>query len=176
MRTKVKMIGALVVSAAVAVVQVRAQCYGHHGAAGRGGAGCGGLGTQSASCPGNGCLGARCWSTNGEFVRLYDPKTVRKVAGEVVSVEKLAAAGGSLGIHLHLKTGQGTLVVNVGPSWYLDHQEAQIEAKDKIEITGSQVTLDGQPALIAAEIKKADRVLKLRDENGVPMWAGWRKQ
>lgn len=135
-----------------------------------------GLGFRVPVAQGTGARGARCWGANGEFGRLYDSKTVRKVAGEVVSVEKLTSAGGSLGVHLHLKTGQGTLVVHVGPSWYLDHHEAQIESKDQIEITGSQVTLDGQPALIAAEIKMADRVLKLRDENGVPMWAGWRKQ
>lgn len=29
---------------------------------------------------------------------------------------------------------------------------------------------------IAAEVKKGDEVLKLRDENGMPYWAGWRKK
>jgi len=33
----------------------------------------------------------------------------------------------------------------------------------------------GQPAVIAAEVKKGDIVLKLRDDNGIPVWSGWRK-
>jgi hypothetical protein len=34
--------------------------------------------------------------------------------------------------------------------------------------------LDGKPALIAAEVKKGDEVMKLRDANGVPAWSGGR--
>ncbi len=37
---------------------------------------------------------------------------------------------------------------------------------------GSKITFDGAPAIIAAEIKMVDTVLKLRDDNGFPVWAG----
>lgn len=40
---------------------------------------------------------------------------------------------------------------------------------------GSRVNIMGRPALIASELKKGDSVLKLRDENGIPVWAGWRR-
>jgi len=33
----------------------------------------------------------------------------------------------------------------------------------------------GKPAIIAGEIKKGGNVLVLRDDNGVPVWAGWRR-
>lgn len=176
MKAKAKLVGTFIITVALAIVETPAQCGGAHGPPWRGGASCGWLGPQSASCPGNGCPAAGCSRANGQARRLYDPKTVQKISGEVIRVEKLAATGGSSGIHLQLKTEQGMVVVHVGPSWYLDNQEAQIVAKDKVEITGSQVTLDGAPVLIAAEIKKADGVLKLRDANGVPLWAGWRNQ
>jgi hypothetical protein len=108
---------------------------------------------------------------------MYDPKTVETVKGEVVSVENFTPAKGvSSGVHLLLKAGKETISVHLGPSWYLENQDAQVEPKDKIEITGSRLTLDGKPVLIAAEVKKGDGILKLRDENGVPMWAGWRKR
>ena len=117
--------------------------------------------------------GARAASTG----RMYDPKTVETVKGEVVSVEKFTPAKGmSAGVHLLLKTGKETISVHLGPTWYLENQDAQVEPRDKIEITGSRLILDGKPVLIAAEVKKGDGVLKLRDENGVPMWAGWRKR
>jgi hypothetical protein len=51
----------------------------------------------------------------------------------------------------------------------------KIQPKDTVEVKGSRVTVQGQPALIAAEVKKGDEVLKLRDEAGIPMWAGWRR-
>jgi hypothetical protein len=45
-----------------------------------------------------------------------------------------------------------------------------------VEVKGSRVTFEGKPAIIAAEVKKGDEVLKLRDENGFPMWSGWRRR
>jgi len=141
---------------------LRAQCVGHH---------------HGAGWQGAGCQGAGCWSASGPYGRIYDPKTVETVSGLVTGVEKFTPArGGSAGVHLQLKTDKGTISVHLGPSWYLENQEAQVEAKDKIEVTGSRITLDGKDVLIAAEVKKGDGVLKLRDENGIPLWAGWRKR
>jgi hypothetical protein len=51
----------------------------------------------------------------------------------------------------------------------------KIEPKDKVEVTGSRITFDGKPAIIAAEVKKGDEALKLRDDNGFPVWSGWRR-
>jgi hypothetical protein len=45
----------------------------------------------------------------------------------------------------------------------------------RVEVKGSRVTFAGNPAIIAAEVKKGDALLKLRDENGIPAWAGWRR-
>jgi hypothetical protein len=46
---------------------------------------------------------------------------------------------------------------------------------DKIEVKGSRVTISGKPAIIAAEVKKGDTILVLRDSAGIPAWAGWRR-
>jgi hypothetical protein len=115
-------------------------------------------------------------SKGSGYNRMYDPKTVETISGEVVSVEKIARRGGrSYGIHLIVKTDGETIPVHLGPSWYIERQDITIEPKDKIEVTGSRITYQGKPAIIAAEVKKGDEVLKLRDENGTPYWAGWRK-
>lgn len=47
---------------------------------------------------------------------------------------------------------------------------------DKVEVTGSRITFQDKPAIIAAEVKKGDEILKLRDGNGFPAWAGWRRR
>jgi hypothetical protein len=82
----------------------------------------------------------------------------------------------SSGVHLLVKTPKETISVHLGPSWYLDNQETKIDPKDNVEVTGSRITFEGKPAIIAREVKKGDEVLKLRDEHGVPMWAGWRRR
>jgi hypothetical protein len=75
-----------------------------------------------------------------------------------------------------LKTDKETLSVHLGPVWYLENQDIKIEAKDKIEVKGSKITFEGKPAIIAAEVRKGDDVLKLRDEAGFPSWSGWRRR
>ena len=41
-----------------------------------------------------------------------------------------------------------------------------------MEVTGSKVTLNNQPALIAREVKVNGTTLKLRDDQGLPVWRG----
>ena len=100
--------------------------------------------------------------------RNYDPKTVETVQGKVLSVEKTQQRGH--GVHLMLQTDKETIAVHLGPSWYIDKQTPKIETNDTITVTGSRVTVDGKPAIIAAQVKKGNEILKLRDENGIPVW------
>ena len=100
--------------------------------------------------------------------RNYNPKTVETVQGKVLSVEKMQQRG--RGVHLMLQTDKETIAVHLGPSWYIDQQTPKIETNDTITVTGSRVTVDGKPAIIAVQVKKGDEILKLRDENGIPVW------
>lgn len=120
--------------------------------------------------------GSGGWGRGGQQDRMYDPKTVETLHGEVVSVNKIPAAGRYYGVHVTLKTDKETIPVHLGPGWFIEHQDTKIEPQDKVEITGSRVVYEGEPAVIAAEVTKGDEVLKLRDENGLPFWAGWRKR
>ena len=120
--------------------------------------------------------GSGGWGPGSAYGRMYDPRTVEIVTGEVVKVDRITPMRGmSSGVHLVIKTDKGDVSVHLGPQWYLENQDVKIEPKDKVEIKGSRVTLQGQATLIAAEVKKGDEVLKLRDDAGVPMWAGWRR-
>ncbi|HUK81675.1 MAG TPA: DNA-binding protein [Verrucomicrobiae bacterium] len=117
------------------------------------------------------------WGRNAQYNRMYDPKTVETLSGEVLSVETFTPNKGmSAGVHLQLKTDKEIVSVHLGPAWFIENQDVKIEPKDRIEVKGSRVTFDGKPAVIAGEVKKGDEVLKLRDDNGVPVWAGWRRR
>jgi hypothetical protein len=78
-------------------------------------------------------------------------------------------------MYLTVKTDKEEVPVHLGPLWYLENQDVKIAPKDKVEIKGSRVTVQEKPAIIAAEVKKGDQTLKLRDEAGVPVWSGWRR-
>ncbi|MDH4164187.1 MAG: DNA-binding protein [Nitrospirota bacterium] len=127
---------------------------------------CGGWCKEDGSGPGAGGPGG-----------MYDPAKAETVKGQVEAVEQISGKGRmGQGIGLKLKTDSGTLSVHLGPKWYIEQQgEVKIAAGDTLEIKGVKTQRWGQDVFIAGEIKRGDDVLKLRDENGVPLWAGWRK-
>ena len=132
---------------------------------------------ESFSQRGMGQRGNNGWGPKSNFNRMYNAATVETIKGEVVSVDKTAPMKGmSYGIHLMLKTNKETVSVHLGPAWYFDKHNFLIKAKDKIEIKGSRITFDEKPAVIAAEVKKGSEVIKLRDENGYPVWSGGRRK
>ncbi len=115
--------------------------------------------------------GAGPWGP-AAYGRIYNPATVQTVTGQVASVDRVAWGRRAQGVHLTLKTGQETLTVHLGPSWYVDQQPLKLAQGDQVEITGSRVDFQGGQVLIAREVKKGGQVLTLRDAQGVPRWAG----
>jgi len=125
--------------------------------------------------PWKGWRGSGGWGMNGPYQRSYNPATVETISGAVESVGKITPLKGMYnGIHLMVKTDKETISVDLGPEWYIERLDTKIEKGDKIEVKGSRVTLSGKPAIIAAEVKKGDSTLVLRDSAGIPAWAGWR--
>ncbi len=121
--------------------------------------------------------GSGGWGQGSQYGRMYDPKTVETITGTVEKVDKIIPSRGmSYGVHVTVKTDKETIDVHLGPGWYIENQDVKIMPGDKIDVKGSRVTYQGKPVIIAAEIKKGDEVLQLRDESGYPSWAGWRRR
>lgn len=121
--------------------------------------------------------GSGGWGPGTPYNRMYDPKAMETISGEVTSIDRITPNKGmASGIHMNVKTDKETISVHLGPSWYLENQDVKIEPKDKVEVKGAKTTFAGKPAIIAAEVRKGDEVLKLRDESGFPVWAGWRRR
>ncbi len=106
------------------------------------------------------------------FSRMYNPAAVETLSGTVDSVTQTPGKGPSYGVHFTLKTDKETIPVHLGPAWYMDQQGFKPAAGDKVEVTGSRVTYEGKPAIIAGQVKKDGKTLNLRGANGVPAWAG----
>jgi hypothetical protein len=135
--------------------------------------------TESFAQPAKGMkwYGSGGWGPGTQYGRLYNPKTVESISGEVVGVDTITPLKGmSSGVHLMVRTDQETISVHLGPAWYVQRQDIKIVPGDKVEITGSRIPYQGKPAIIAGEVKKGDEILKLRDINGLPVWSGWRRR
>jgi len=117
-------------------------------------------------------MGAGGGGPRVHYGTMWEPKTVETLSGEVVGVDKyLPGRGGtSYGLRLSLKTEKETIPVVLGPVSYIEEQRIKFAANDKIGVKGSKMLIQGQPTIIAAEVKKGDQVLKLRNADGVPFW------
>lgn len=111
-----------------------------------------------------------------KHTHIYDPKTEVTVKGSVEEVMQYPGKGSSTGTHLMLKASEGALDVHVGPSWFLSQQKIEFAKGNEIEVTGSKVKVNGKDSVIAREIKKDEKVITLRNAQGVPEWAGKRSQ
>jgi hypothetical protein len=106
------------------------------------------------------------------FSRLYDLKTLETLSGEVTVVEKFSPGRGGppQGLRLRVKFPQETLKVIIGPIVYVDQQNVKFAAGDRVEVKGSRMAVQGEPLIVAAEVKKGDQVLKMRNANGEALW------
>lgn len=124
-----------------------------------------------------GWQGSGGWGMGTQYQRIYNPATVETISGTVEAISKVTPFKGMLyGIHVMLKTEKENISVHLGPGWYIERQDIKIDKGDKLDVKGSRVKIADKEAIIAAEIKKGDDILILRDDSGIPVWAGWRRR
>jgi hypothetical protein len=120
--------------------------------------------------------GSGGWGMGTPYQRTYDPAKVETISGTVESVGTVVPVKGMYAaVAVTVKTDKETIPVHLGPEWYIGRLDTKIAKGDTIEVKGSRVTFAGKPAIIAAEVKKGDNVLVLRDSAGIPVWSGWRR-
>jgi hypothetical protein len=71
---------------------------------------------------------------------------------------------------------KGQVRVHLGPVWYLERQEFNLELGREVQVKGICMEEKGETRLIAAQVTVGDSVLLLRDQEGRPMWEAWRKR
>ena len=115
----------------------------------------------------------------GKGMPRYDPSTEISLQGTVEEVREVTCTmcpRPMTGTHLVVKAGSERLEVHLGPSRFLAGQEFSFEEGDAIEVTGSKVKWGEGQALLAREVKKGDKVLTLRNTQGVPQWSRGRRR
>lgn len=112
------------------------------------------------------------------YKKIFDSKTIKTISGQVIKVDQVPEPG--LGMEMRLTIfidKKEVLPVYLGPAFYIvgPGQAKHFKLGDKVTVSGSQVTLRGEPFMIATTVKRGNEVLRLRDKDGNPEWIGWKK-
>ena len=115
--------------------------------------------------------GMRGRGHHNRYGGMYNVNTVETIRGTVVSTNAFTPGNGmSQGREILVETEEGTVPVHLGPSRYLEDRGFQVNSGEEIEVRGSRVNWAGNPVIMAAEIRQGDRVIELRNNDGVPAW------
>ena len=76
---------------------------------------------------------------------------------------------------LQVSTPEGVFLVSLGPAQFIQQQNFPLVVGDLVTVIGSQVGgRKRSSSIIAASVQKGDKILRLRDPAGVPLWRGKR--
>jgi hypothetical protein len=112
------------------------------------------------------------------YKKIFDSKTIKTISGQVIKVDQVREPGFGMEMRLTVFIGaKEVLPVYLGPVFYIEGPEQPNHFKigDKVTVSGSQVTVNGEPFMIAMNVKRGNEVLRLRDKDGIPEWVGWKK-
>ena len=112
-------------------------------------------------------LQARQGNRQDSMDRYYNTTTVETISGTITAITTV----NTWGVHIKVKTANGTTGVHLGPDWYLKGK-ITLANGDSVTATGSKVQIDGETVIIAKTISKGNVTVQLRNDNGVPLWAG----
>ena len=119
------------------------------------------------------CRLQAAWGLAAQPANVFNPDTVARYEGTVLSVQEVAPGTGVVpGLYALLKTENGNMSVRLGPVTYLQQLGFKLEPYDHLEIMASQVTtVQDRPALVATKVKVGDRIIALRDPKGADVWS-----
>jgi hypothetical protein len=106
----------------------------------------------------------------------YDPASETTLKGVVDDVKEVPNSfAGESGLHVMLKTSDGTVEVQVAPVSFLKDMEITFAKGEELKIIGAKVIKDGSPLVLARDITRNGNEFVLRDKEGAPVWT-WMKK
>lgn len=102
----------------------------------------------------------------------YDVASEVKLKGVIDDIRNVSGNLG--GISLAVKTDINTILVYVGPGDFLKEIEVSFNKGDQVNVTGCKASNGADEVLLAREITVGTNTFTLRDDNGIPIWTGWK--
>jgi sporulation protein YlmC with PRC-barrel domain len=104
------------------------------------------------------------------YGEIFDPAKIATISGKILKVEY------GEGVRLIIYTdAKKPVLVALGPIGYFEGQKRVLKPGDKITVTGSSIIIDDTPLLIATKVRAGKEEMQLRDNQGHPVWMGWKQ-
>lgn len=115
-------------------------------------------------------------SRHKAYHRDFDKETVVELAGKIADIRFSGKDNSeSKGMELILQSDEKLIPVHLGPVWYMNMQRGKFKKGDVITVIGSRIVMNHKTAIIAQELKQGNKLLRLRDSNGHPLWMAWER-
>ncbi len=101
----------------------------------------------------------------------YDVANEVKLKGVIEDIREIP--GNFEGTLLVVKTDTGTVLVHVAPASFLKEIDASFAKGDQVEVVGAKAPNATEEEILAREITVGTNTITLRDDRGIPVWAGW---
>jgi hypothetical protein len=102
----------------------------------------------------------------------YDVKNEVKVKGVIEEIREVP--GPFEGTYLVVKTESKTVVVHAAPADFLKEIDTTFSKGEQVEIVGCKAPNAPEEEILAREITVGQNTTTLRDDKGIPVWAGWK--
>jgi len=121
--------------------------------------------------------GSDGWGYSDKYEQNFNKYSIQTYYAEVKSVDTVTPFPDmAQGIQLVATVDGSECFIHLGPAWFILRQDNLGFAKgDKIDIKGVKVNLNGKAVIMPSVVTRKDRDLLLRDDDGIPYWAVWRK-
>lgn len=119
----------------------------------------------------------RDWGANSRYNQAYDSKNIVTFSGRVTGIIDTSDSKdiASPSETILVKTPKGGISsVDLGPSWFINHQAERIHMNDEVTVTGSKVKVDGRYYVLAAKLSRERSVVWMRQKDGSPLWVATR--
>jgi len=100
----------------------------------------------------------------------YDLSQEVKITGVIDEVRDVPDAG----TQLVVKTETKTVLVRVAPTDFLKEIETTFNKGDQVQVLGAKNAGAAEEEILAREITVGVNTFTLRDDKGIPVWAGWK--
>jgi len=104
------------------------------------------------------------------YGELFNPEKIETVSGKIVKVRYYD----ELRLIIYTNAKKPVLVA-LGPTDYFVGQNKMLKVGDTVTVTGSMISVDDTPLMIATKITEGNQEMQVRDNEGYPIWMGWKK-
>lgn len=113
------------------------------------------------------------WGNDDEYNKLYSPRELDKLRGNVVKFKKVSPLPGMSKATVMVLDDDGDKIdVHLCPVWFATAKDTGIKRGDRVKVKGSWAEIDGVDVFMASKVKKGEYYqFKVRlTKDGTPFW------